>query len=89
MEVSGGPSYVHGANSLPLLGLTIGQCLDQAAASVPDGEALVIGWQNIRWTWRELKARADEFAAGLIALGLEPGDRLGIWAPNNAELDLP
>jgi len=85
MEVSGGPSYVHGANSLPLLGLTIGQCLDQAAASVPDGEALVIGWQNIRWTWRELKARVDEFAAGLIALGLEPGDRLGIWAPNNAE----
>ena len=85
MEISGGPSYVHGANSLPLLGLTIGQCLDRAAASVPDGEALVVGWQNIRWTWRELKARADEFAAGLIALGLEPGDRLGIWVPNNAE----
>ena len=41
--------------------------------------------QNVRWTYRELKEQADAFAAGLLALGLAPGDRIGIWSPNNAE----
>ena len=41
--------------------------------------------QGIRWTYRELGEKVDAFAAGLIALGLQPGERIGIWSPNNAE----
>jgi fatty-acyl-CoA synthase len=39
----------------------------------------------VRWTYAELGARVDALAAGLLALGLEPGDRIGIWSPNNFE----
>ncbi len=79
------PSYVHGATDTPLLGETIGQNLDRTAARVPDTEALVVRSQGVRWTYRELAERADAFAAGLLALGLERGDRIGIWSLNNAE----
>ncbi len=41
--------------------------------------------QQVRWSYAELKRRVDAFAAGLLALGLVPGDRVGIWSPNNAE----
>ena len=41
--------------------------------------------QNISWTWRELGAKVDAFAAGLLKLGLQPGDRIGICSPNRAE----
>jgi fatty-acyl-CoA synthase len=78
-------SYVSGTSDVPLLGLTIGQQLDATVAAHPDREALVVRQQNIRWTWRELAARVEAVAAGLLALGLEPGDRVGIWSPNNAE----
>ncbi len=78
-------SYVHGASDIPLLGLTVGTLLDQAATHWPDGEALVVRHQDLRWSWAELKARADAMAAGLLALGLEPGERVGMWAPNMAE----
>jgi len=78
-------SYVHGANAEPLVYRTIGDALDEAAARWGENEALVSCHQGVRWTYAELKARADEFAAGLIALGLEPGQRIGIWSPNCAE----
>jgi fatty-acyl-CoA synthase len=70
---------------MPLLGLTIGQQLDATVAAHADREALVVRQQGVRWTWQELAERADAVAAGLLALGLEPGDRVGIWSPNNAE----
>ena len=79
------PSYVHGAVDTPLLGETLGQNLDRTAARVPDGLALIVRSQGVRWTYRELVARAEAFAAGLLALGLSKGDRLGIWSLNNAE----
>jgi fatty-acyl-CoA synthase len=79
------PSYVSGTSSIPLIGETIGAHFDRAAARWSDLEALVVRHQNIRWTYGELKQRVDALAAGLIALGLEPGDRIGIWSPNNAE----
>ena len=41
--------------------------------------------RSVRWSYRELKRRVDDLAAGLMRLGLEPGDRLGIWSPNCAE----
>ena len=70
---------------MPLWGTTIGRAFDQAVASAGDRDALIVRHQNLRWSYEELKRRVDEFAAGLLALGLEPGDRVGIWSPNNAE----
>src|SRR4051794_34172388 len=78
-------SYAHGAVTVPLLGETIGQNLDRTAARVPDTTALVVRSNGIRWSYRELVERAEAFAAGLLALGLERGDRIGIWSLNNAE----
>src|SRR5262249_46604569 len=78
-------SYVHGASGEPLVYQTIGDALEEAAARWPNNEALVSCHQNIRWTYAELRRLADEFAAGLTALGLERGERIGIWSPNCAE----
>jgi fatty-acyl-CoA synthase len=78
-------SHVTGADGPPLLEQTIGQALDHAAARWGEREAVVSVHQGIRWTYAELKARAEAFAAGLLALGLMPGDRIGIWSPNKAE----
>src|SRR5918994_7090998 len=78
-------SYVHGASVTPLIGATIGAYFDQAVAQWPDMEALVVRHQGVRWTYRDLQRQVDAWATGLLALGLEPGDRVGIWSPNNAE----
>ena len=78
-------SYVHGNSGPPLIGKTIGALLDEVSVSDGSREALVVAHQNIRWTYAELKSRSDAFASGLLALGLEPGDRVGIWSPNCAE----
>ena len=80
-----GTSYVSGASGQPLLGLTIGAQLDQTAARLPDNEALVVPQQDVRWCYGTLTEKVDAFAAGLLALGLQPGDRIGIWSPNNSE----
>jgi fatty-acyl-CoA synthase len=78
-------SWVKGAGAPPLLETTIGQALDAAAVRWGEAEALVSAHQGIRWSWASLARQADAMAAGLLALGLEPGDRLGIWSPNCAE----
>jgi fatty-acyl-CoA synthase len=78
-------SYVSGVSAVPLLGETIGQQLDRTAARFPDRLALVVRSQKVRLTWRELRDAVDRLAAGFLAIGLEPGDRVGIWSPNNAE----
>src|ERR1700690_2244044 len=78
-------SWVKGADAPPLLETTIGQALDAAAARWGEAEALVSAQQGIRWSWASLVRQADAMAAGLLALGLEPGDRIGIWSPNCAE----
>jgi len=78
-------SYVHGNSGSPLIGKTIGALLDEVSATDGSREALVVAHQRIRWTYSELKMRSDAFASGLLALGLEPADRIGIWAPNCAE----
>src|SRR5579872_4249534 len=78
-------SYVHGASGVPLIGDTIGVHFDKAATRWAECSALISRQQNVRWSYGELKARVDAFAAGLLALGLAPGDRVGIWSPNNAE----
>ena len=78
-------SYVHGASDTTLIGETIGVYFDRVVARWHDHDALVVRRQDIRWTWGELKARVDDLAAGLIGLGLGPGDRVGIWSPNRME----
>ena len=78
-------SFVSGAGAKPLIYQTIGNVLREAAERFPQREALVVRHQDIRWTYAELLQRADDLASGLIALGLAPGDRVGIWAPNCAE----
>ena len=78
-------SYVSGASSQPLLGMTIGQAFDNAVTQWGGKTALIVRHQNIRWTYRDLGAQVDSFAAGLLSYGLRPGDRVGIWSPNNAE----
>jgi fatty-acyl-CoA synthase len=81
-------SQVRGADTPALCEQTIGQALDDAAARWGEREALVSVHQGIRWTYRELKDKAEALAAGLVALGLDKGDRLGIWSPNCAEWTL-
>jgi fatty-acyl-CoA synthase len=78
-------SYVSGVSSEPLLYKTVGAVLEEAAAQWGEREALVVRHQNIRWTYRELDEAADRLAAGFLHLGLVPGDRVGIWAPNRYE----
>ena len=78
-------SYVRGVREPPLIEDTIGERLARAARDHPDTEALVSVHQDLRWSYAELDRRTDAFASGLLALGLEPGDRVGIWAPNCAE----
>ena len=82
-------SHVVGPCDVPLLDLCIGQALSDAARRWPDRPALIspdgTGDRVIRWTWAELDRHAEAFAAGFIALGLVPGDRIGIWSLNTAE----
>ncbi|MDY7100360.1 MAG: AMP-binding protein [Actinomycetota bacterium] len=78
-------SYDAGPTDVPLLDETIGACLARAASTWRDREALVARHQGVRYTYGELDAATEELARGLIALGLDPGDRLGIWSPNYAE----
>lgn len=79
------PSYVHGAHDVPLIGQTIGDFLTDIAARCGDNDALVVPHQGVRWTYREFDERVTRLAAGLLALGLAPGDRVGIWSQNCAE----
>jgi fatty-acyl-CoA synthase len=78
-------SYVHGASAVPLLGETIGQNLDRTAAAFPDRDALVSVHQDIHLTYAQFHQAVEQGARGLLALGVEAGDRIGIWSPNNAE----
>ena len=78
-------SYVCGVADAPLLGDTIGRCLDAAALRWADREALVSPSHGVRWTWRELTERVDALAAGFLALGLERGARIGVWSLNRPE----
>ena len=75
-------SYVSGVSAKPLIGRTIGAYFDEACAANPDRLALIARHQGVRWTYAELKERVDALGAGLLALGLQPGDRVGVWAPN-------
>jgi fatty-acyl-CoA synthase len=78
-------SYVHGASETPFIGDTIGVYFDRTVERHGDRDALIVRHQGIRWTYRELREQVDRCAAGLLALDLRRGERIGIWSPNNAE----
>ena len=78
-------SYVSGVSDTPLLGLTIGDMFDQVVAQYPEHEALIARHQGLRLTYRLLQEAVDRCARGLMALGLQKGERIGIWSPNRAE----
>ena len=79
------PSYTQGNQDKALLDQCIGDAFDATVARFPDREALVVRHQALRYTWRQLADAVDQHARALMALGVQPGDRLGIWAPNCAE----
>ncbi len=81
-------SYVCGISDAPLLGDTIGRSLDRAVQRWGNREALVSPSHGVRWTWSEFAERVDALAAGFLALGLERGQRIGIWSLNRPEWTL-
>ena len=78
-------SIARGREDTPLIEQTIGAFFDGMAAQVPDNDALVSRHQNIRFSYRQLQHEARRLASAMLALGLQPGDRIGIWSHNNAE----
>jgi fatty-acyl-CoA synthase len=78
-------SYFHRASEIPLLSDTLGGAIDKAAERWPNREAVAVRDQAVRLTFAELRREVDRLATGLIALGLRPGDRVGIWSPNRIE----
>jgi fatty-acyl-CoA synthase len=78
-------SHVRGAEVTPLLADTIGECLERAAARFGDQDALISCHQDIRYTYRGLLHQVNRAARALLRLGVERGDRVGIWGPNSAE----
>jgi len=79
------PSYVHGAATTPLIGMTLGEFFDQTVAKHGGRDALIVRHQNVRLTYSQLAVEVDRLARGLIAEGFLPGERVGIWAQNCAE----
>jgi fatty-acyl-CoA synthase len=78
-------SYAHGASDVPLLGDTIGERLRQTVEQFGDREALVVRHQSYHATYAELWGQSSRAARGLLARGIDKGDRIGIWAPNRSE----
>jgi len=80
-----GKSHVTGETSPPLWIRTISDVLAETIGLRGDADAAVFPDHGIRWTWRQFGAEVDRVAAGFVALGLERGDRIGIWSPNRPE----
>ncbi len=78
-------SYASGTSDTPLLGLTIGDLFDQTVERYPDQPALISRPQHVRLTYRELQQQVNQCAKGLMQLGLQKEQRVGIWSPNRAE----
>ncbi|CAG9238209.1 Putative acyl-CoA synthetase YngI [Paraburkholderia sabiae] len=85
IEPKDGLSYVRGSTDVPLSESTVGQFLVDTATRFPERPAVVFREQEIRWNWREFQQEVDILAAGLLELGIEKGDRVGIWSPNRVE----
>jgi acyl-coenzyme A synthetase/AMP-(fatty) acid ligase len=78
-------AYVAGATDDPLKFMTIPQLLDRACARHGGRTAVIFAANGVELSWYDLRQRSNDVAAGLLALGIGRGDRVGIWAPNRAE----
>ena len=78
-------SFVSGVSDRPLLYRTVDAVLKAAVDEGPDRTALVVPHQSTRFTFAELDREVERAARGMIACGLKPGERIGIWAPNRVE----
>ena len=78
-------SYLSGTSNTPLLGITIGDKFDQTVNQYPNNDALIVYHQDIRWTYQQLQQKVNECARAFMTIGLQKGDRIGIWAPNRYE----
>ena len=78
-------AIVAGPTDVSLISQTIGASLEESAERFPNREALVVPHQGVRYTYSEFNAEVDIVARGLIGAGIEVGDRVGIWSPNNSE----
>uniref|UniRef100_A0A3Q3L0P5 Medium-chain acyl-CoA ligase ACSF2, mitochondrial n=1 Tax=Labrus bergylta TaxID=56723 RepID=A0A3Q3L0P5_9LABR len=78
-------SYAHGTSSSPLLHYTVAEALQRTVERVPDREAMAFLQDGVRKTFAQFQQDVDQAAAGLLALGLTKGDRLGMWGPNTYE----
>jgi fatty-acyl-CoA synthase len=78
-------SFVSGISDQPLLYRTVDGALKAAVESTPDGTALVVPFQSVRFTFAEFDREVERVARGMVACGLRPGERIGIWAPNCTE----
>ncbi|GEN27447.1 AMP-binding protein [Halovibrio variabilis] len=79
------PSYTSSTADKPLLGMTIGDKFDQIATLHADNDALIVLHQNIHWSYRQLQEEVNRCARALLSIGVNKGDRVGIWAPNGSE----
>ncbi|ESY48529.1 AMP-binding protein [Mesorhizobium sp. RSR380A] len=80
-----GRAHVSGERTPPLLDKTIPQLFSGTVSKYATQDAAVFVGQDKRFTWSELSDTVDTLAAGFLALGLEKGDRVGIWSPNRWE----
>jgi len=78
-------SYFSATSDEPLVYETIGACFDRVADRHGARDGLIMRHQNVRWSYAEYRRQVDRFAAGLLALGIGKGDRVGMWAPNCTE----
>ena len=79
------PSFVCGTTEAPLLFQTVGEVLKLAAERSPEHDALIVRHQRTCLSYGELNDQVDRLAHGLLTCGLKPGDRVGIWSPNNLQ----
>jgi fatty-acyl-CoA synthase len=78
-------SFAHGVSPTPLLGQTIGDNFRTTVERFGDREALVVRSQNVRFTYRQLWDVTTSLARGLLALGVQRGERVGVWSANRWE----
>lgn len=78
-------SIIKGVTFPPLRDVTIGDALSEAAERWPHQEAVIVLHQGVRWSYREFDELTDRVAARLLEIGLQPGDRIGIWSENRSE----
>ena len=78
-------SYFSATSDKPLVYETIGACFDRIAEQHGARDGLIVRHQSVRWSYAQYRTQVDRFAAGLVALGIGKGDRVGMWAPNCTE----